>query len=670
MKKTLIIIGALLALLVVVAIAVPAFIPVETYKAQVEQRVEDATGRKLTIAGPVRFSLLPSVAILAKDVHFANATGFAAPEMATLAALEIKLKVMPLLTGEIVIDSFVIDKPAINLEVDSQGRPNWQFSTATQKPAAPSAGGKPAAGGTNGGGSGLKDIRLDNVRLSDGRISFRDAQSNSNFAAEAINLRLSLPDLDTPLRADGGVTWNGRPIKLRIDLAKPRAAMEGKASALAVNVDADLLRFDFKGNVSNSTALNLDGALDLASPNLRDLAAWVGQPLNAPGSGLGPFDVKGQLVMAGTKIGFTNAQLSLDEIRARGSLAVDSSGKVPSITAKLDTNLLDLNPYLPPETTAPASSAAPAAPSAAAPRKSEGWSTEPLDFSGLRGANADLALGVEGLLIRRIKIGESRLAVHLKDGKLAADLTELALYQGQGKGHVALDGSGKIPGVEFAVTLNGVQAEPLLKDAMDIDRLLGTGQAEIQVSSSGGSQAALMQALNGKGAVKFENGAIKGINLAAMMRNVASAFLDAQAGRSEQTDFSELSGSYVIANGIVTNKDLSLQAPLLRVSGAGTVNLPQRSMNYRLEPKIAATTQGQGGRQDTLGLELPVVVSGPWDNLSYKPDLSGVLSNPQNAIEGLRGILGGQGGSSGSSSGAAETKPASPIDQLRGLFGR
>lgn len=665
MKKTLIVIGTLLALLIVVAIAVPFFIPVETYKRQVEQRVEDATGRKLTIAGSVKFSLIPSVAIVAKDVRFANAAGFAAPEMATLAGLELKLKVLPLLSGEIAIDSFVIDKPVINLEVDKQGRPNWQFATATQKPAVPSAGAKPAAGNASGG-SGLKDLKLDNVRLNDGRVSFRDGQSNGTFAAEAINLRLSLPDLDSPFRADGGATWNGKPIKLRIDLAKPRAAMEGKASAVVVNVDADLLRFDFKGNVSNSAALNIDGALDLASPNLRGLAAWAGQPLNAPGSGLGPFDIKGQLAMAGPKMSFTKAQLSLDEIRARGDLSVDTSGKVPSITAKLDTNLLDLNPYLPPETAA-ATASSPAAPPSSAPRKSEGWSTEPMDFSGLRAANADLALGVEGLLIRKIKIGQGKLAVHLRDGKLAADLTELALYQGQGKGHVALDGSGKIPGVDFQMTLSGVQAEPLLKDAMDMDRLLGTGQAQIQVSGSGVSQAALMQALKGKGAVKFENGAIKGINLAAMMRNVASAFLDAEGGRSEQTDFSELSGTYVIANGILTNEDLSLLAPLLRVAGAGTVNLPQRSLNYRLEPRIAATTQGQGGRPNAGGLELPVVVSGPWDNLSYRPDLSGMLSNPQNAIDSLRGILGGQGGSS---TGSGDTKPASPIDQLRGLFGR
>lgn len=664
MKKTLIIVGALLALLIVVAVAVPFFIPVETYKAQVEQRVADATGRKLTIAGPVKFSLLPSVAILAKDVRFANGAGFAAPEMATLAGLEIKLKVLPLLSGEIAIDSFVIDKPVINLEIDRQGRPNWQFATATQKPAAPATAAKPAPGGASGNGGGLKELKLDNVRLNDGRISFRDGQSNSNFAAEAINLRLSLPDLDSPFRADGGATWNGKPIKLRIDLAKPRAVMEGKTSAVAVNVDAELLRFDFKGNVSNGATLSVAGGLDLASPNVRQLAAWAGQPLDAPSSGLGPFDIKGQLAMAGAKASFTNAQVSLDEIRARGDVSVDTSGKVPSIKGRLDTNLLDLNPYLPPET---ASARSPSAAPAAAPRQSAGWSTEPIDLSGLHAANAELALGVEGLLIRKIRIGEGRLAVQLKDGKLAADLTELALYQGQGKGHVALDGSGKIPGVDFEMTLSGVQAEPLLKDAMDLDRLLGTGQAHIQVRGAGASQAALMQALDGKGAVKFENGAIKGINLAAMMRNVASAFLDAEAGRSEQTDFSELSGSYVIANGIVTNKDLSLLAPLLRVSGAGTVNLPQRSLNYRLEPRIAATTQGQGGNRNAAGLELPVMVSGPWDNLSYRPDLSGVLSNPQDAIDSLRGILGGQGGSS---SGTGEGKPASPIDQLRGLFGR
>lgn len=673
MKKILIAVGALVVVLIVVAIAAPFFIPVETFKAQAEQRVQEATGRKLTIAGPVKVSLLPSLAIVAKDVHFANAPGFSTPEMATLGGLELRLKLLPLLSGEVAIDSFVLDKPVINLEVNKQGQPNWQFGDATKKPAAAPQIQQAPASASKGGG--LNELSLGNVKLSDGNITYRDGQSGANYAVEKINLQLALPDLDSPFRADGGLTWNGKPVKLRIDLANPRAMMDGKPSAFAVNVDADLLRLDFKGDAANSNPLKVNGGLDMTVPNVRSLAAWVGQPLAVPGSGLGPFAIKGQLAMAGPKMSFSGAELSLDAIRARGDVMVDSGGKVPYIKAKLDTNTLDLNPYLPPATTTSSpTGSTPATPGAAAPtpRADKGWSTEPIDLSGLRAANADLALGVEGLVIRKIKIGKGQLGVQLKDGKLGANLSELALYQGNGKGHITLDGSSKVPALSLDMALSGVQAEPLLKDVMDMDRLSGTGQANIQVAGSGASQADLMRALNGKGNVKFENGAIKGINLGAMVRNVSTAFLDAQAGRAEQTDFTELSGTYVIEKGIVKNNDLAMQAPLLRLAGAGTVDLPQRSMNYRVEPKVAATAQGQGGRADATGVAIPVVISGSWDNLSYKPDLSGLLNNPQGAVEGLRGILGGQGGASGSGSGSggSQPAPAKPADQLRGLFGR
>lgn len=675
MKKLLIGLGVLILIILVVAIAAPFFIPAATFKNQIEQRAEAATGRKLTIAGPVKISLLPSVAVVAKDVHFANGPGYSDPDMATLAGLELKLKVLPLLSGEVAVDSFVLDKPVIHLEVDKQGRPNWQFAKASaQKPA---QGQGPAPAEPDEGG-GLNELRLDNVRLNDGRVTYRDHQSGTNYTVEAINLKLALPDLDSPFRADGGLTWNGKPVKLTVDLTNPRAMLDGKSSNLALAVNADPVRFDFKGNASNSNPAKVDGTLDLNVPNVRSLAAWVGKPLTVAGSGLGPFELKGKLVAAGPKVSFTGAELSLDAIRARGDVSLDSSGKVPYVKAKLDTNTIDLNAYMPPSTAPSSTGRSSSTPDAAAPtaRTSEGWSTEPIDLSGLRAANADLALSVEGLIIRKIKIGQGHLGVQLKDGKLVADLADLALYQGNGKGHVTLDGSGKVPGIGLDMNLAGVQAEPLLKDMMDLDRLSGTGNGQIQVSGSGASQADLMKALNGKGAVKFENGAIRGVNLAAMIRNVSTAFLDAQAGRAQQTDFSELSGTFVIEKGILKNNDLILQAPLLRLTGAGTVDLPQRSIHYRIEPKVAATIEGQGGRQDAGGLAVPVVIEGSWDHLSYKPDLSALLKDPQGAVEGLRGILGGQGsggssgGSGSNSGGTGQEAPPNPVDQLRGLFGR
>jgi AsmA protein len=125
MKKILIAVAAVFAVLIVVAIAVPFVVPTETWKGEIERRATEATGRKLTIAGPVRLSIFPAVAVVANDVSFANAPGADEPMMATLGKLEVRVRVMPLLSGNLAIDRFVLDKPVIHLAVDRQGKPNW-----------------------------------------------------------------------------------------------------------------------------------------------------------------------------------------------------------------------------------------------------------------------------------------------------------------------------------------------------------------------------------------------------------------------------------------------------------------------------------------------------------------------------------------------------------------
>ncbi len=144
---------------------------------------------------------------------------------------------------------------------------------------------------------------------------------------------------------------------------------------------------------------------------------------------------------------------------------------------------------------------------------------------------------------------------------------------------------------------------------------------------SGASQRAIVSNLNGNGSLAFTDGAVKGINLGAMLRNVGSAFLDASAGTPQQTDFTEITGTFTITNGVLDNQDLQLLSPLLRVAGAGTVDMPPRTVNYRITPKLVASGEGQGGQSGASGITIPVVVSGPWSDLSFKPDLAGALQN-------------------------------------------
>ncbi|MDH3921125.1 MAG: AsmA-like C-terminal region-containing protein, partial [Rhodospirillales bacterium] len=298
------------------------------------------------------------------------------------------------------------------------------------------------------------------------------------------------------------------------------------------------------------------------------------------------------------------------------------------------------------------------------------WSDEPIDLSGLKAADVDFGLTVGGIRVQDVKVGRSALAVSLKGGLLVADLEELNLYDGKGKGKITVDGRGKVPAVRNAFTMEGISAEPLLTDAAKFDRLAGTGQFEISVSTQGKSERAMVEALNGKGAVKFVDGAIKGVNLAAMVRNVKSAFVPGGAGDTQKTDFAELSGTFRIENGILRNDDLKLLNPLIRLAGAGTSDLPKRRVDYRVEPKVVGSLKGQGAEDEAKGLMVPVTVKGPWHDLKYRPDLAGlvggVAKDPAKALEGAKETLKGltkppeEGG---------ETAVPDPKKALKKLFG-
>jgi len=677
MKKLLIAVAVLVVLLLAAVVVVPQLIPVETYKNQITAQVRAATGRELIIGGDMNVSVIPKVAVSMEKVTFANAPGARSAEMVTLGSLDVELAIWPLLSGEVVVDRFVLIEPVINLEVDRQGRPNWQFAEAGT--------GQPAAGGGAGQGGGdgttsLSDLRLGDIRLVDGLVTYFDARTGAEQRVSGIDMTLRLPDLDSAFSAEGDFVWNDEEIALKLGADKPRALMTNGTTGVTAELSAAPVQFRFGGDVTAGAAPEVAGKIDLSVPSVRGLAAWTGSPL-PEGGGLEPLAIRGTLAAEGQKVTFSDAEIEIDAIKSKGELFVDASGARPFLKGRLDVEMLDVNPYLPaPQEGTPASGAGGGS---GQPSAQAGWSREPIDLSGLKAVDADFTLTTGGIKVQKIEIGKSALTVRLKGGRLVADLTEMALYDGQGTATVVVDGSGSVPAIEHRLNISGVQAQPLLNAAADFGRLSGTVNADVGVTARGASQAALIAASQGKGAVKFADGAIEGINLAGMVRNVQSAFLDPSARETQKTDFSELSGTFTIANGILKNDDLQMLSPLLRITGAGTVDLPQRTVDYRVEPKAVASLTGQGGREDLGGVMVPVIIEGPWDNIGYKPDLAGILKQQidpgkaleqlkEGGVEGLKGLIpGGSGSSDGTSgTGASGGTAPSPADALKGLFGR
>lgn len=669
MKKLLIVVGTVVVLVIVAALVVPFVIPAETYKSELLSRIESATGRSAKIEGDFKFSILPRVQFVAGKVSFANAAGGKAAAMATVDELNVQVGLFPLLSGEVEIDSFILERPVINLEIDRAGKPNWQIGGAAPV--------RKTDGARSSGGPGISALRLGDVRLVDGQVFYSDARTNVSHRVDAINMSVALPSLNDPLKAEGSFNWNKEKIDLSLALSNPNAYLNGKKTDIEARLAGAPVRLSFKGWASSGAQIKAGGDLGLDIPSVRKLAGWAGAPLQAPGSGYGPLKISGQVDVNGQKYAFRKAELSLDDIKGTGEIEVDGAGRRPLITATLQLDQLDLNPYLPPEAAAPASSGNTSSnPAPARTEATAGWSDDPIDLSGLNSANAELDLSVRGILVRKIKIGQADLAVRLKDGVLVTDLKKIALYEGFGNARFSADGAGRVPRIGLSFDLDKFQASPFLADAMDFKRIEGTAKAKLSVKSEGRTERELVSALDGAGEVKFLDGAIRGINLAAMVRNVSSAFLDPTASKAQKTDFAELSGTYVIRQGVLTNNDLELKSPLLRLSGKGTVSLPKRRVDYRIEPKIVASTKGQGATDPAKGIKVPVIVSGPWENVSYKPDLTGAIDSlakdPGKVLDAVKGVIPGKSG--GGASEPNKSVPDLPIPdaakKLKGLFGR
>jgi AsmA protein len=235
---------------------------------------------------------------------------------------------------------------------------------------------------------------------------------------------------------------------------------------------------------------------------------------------------------------------------------------------------------------------------------------------------------------------------------LKCGITSLGAYGGQASGELDIDVSGANPAYALRSDLVGVRALPLLRSAAGFDKLDGKMQAKIAVRSTGPSQRAIMSNLNGTVFAVFQDGAIRGLNVAQMIRSLTSTTLSGwQESREQTTDLTQLSASFRIEQGQATTSDLTLVGPLVKMTGTGTVDLGTKSLAFRVEPKLVMTTEGQGRAADPVGFGIPVVIDGPWAEPRIYPDMAGMLDNPDAAYAKLKemgkGLFGPGGGGLG-----------------------
>ena len=614
MKKLLIglaVFAALNVVMLAIAIALPFFISGDVYRAEIITLVERATGRQFRIDGPIKFALLPELTLSAEDVAFANAPGGEAPHMAQLKSIEIKIRPRPLLSGKLEIDGFALVEPEIALEVDKQGEPNWRLGAPAPKAAAAQPP-PPPKHKISDLITMLDRFHVAGFEIRNGNASFYDARDGTRWTASDIDVKFAMAGLDSPLTADGNATWKGETVYFDYAIARPGAFEGGAPSHIELHVTSNPVHFDFSGEGVGEPEPKLNGTIVLDVPSLRSFAKWAGIPIAEQGTGLGRFAIKGTLDVTGEVYGFGKAEVDLDAIKGTGGIVYDNSRVRPYVRGSLVLDALDLNPYLGPAN-------APPAPQVAAandpPAANKDWSDAPIDLSLLKLADVYFELGTGSIRYRNIAIGESALNLQLKNGLLTASLTKLSLYGGSGQGQVVIDGGSRVPAISESFTLNNVNLELLLRDVDNITVLSGPASLDMVVAGHGKSQRAIASSLTGKGSIHLDKGAIQGVRVLDMVHTATAILTLGLAGGGDRTDFDSFDANFVITDGVLKNTNLKLISSDLPVNGAGTVNLPQKQVAYRLTPKLSGL------------LAVPVNIVGPWDDLAFQPDYMGSLKS-------------------------------------------
>ncbi|MCD9111385.1 AsmA family protein [Bradyrhizobium japonicum] len=265
------------------------------------------------------------------------------------------------------------------------------------------------------------------------------------------------------------------------------------------------------------------------------------------------------------------------------------------------------------------------------------WSNAPIDVSGLNYVDAQIRISANEAVIGDARLAPLALDAKLAGGVLKASTANLGAYDGQVSGEVILDATSGAPSFAMHSDLVGVRALPLLQGLAEFDRIDGKLQAKLALRSAGTSQRALMANMQGTAFVNFQDGAIRGINIAQMIRSLTSGTLSGwQDSEAQSTDLSQLSASFRIDKGQAVTTDLNLIGPLVRVTGAGTIALDTKMMGFRVEPKLVMTTEGQGRASEPVGFGIPVMIQGSWSQPRIYPDMAGMLDNPDAAYAKLR----------------------------------
>lgn len=597
--------------LVLLAVGALFLLPAERIAQLATERFEAETGRELTIRGEVSPQIWPNLAIRIEDVSLANASWSTQGPMLTAERLEVGVSLAALTSETVDVKTLELVSPRILFEISDQGEANWAIVQPVDAEAV-------ADGDITAEEVGLPDIRMNAATLTDGSFTFIDHRSDTVHRLEALDANIALPNLAEAARVDGSGLYNGTPVRVGLGLDTPAKMLGGQLTDITLSMASGGTSVDLEGQAALEP-VGFNGRIVLKSAERAQLFQALGQQVPDLPRGLGRdvIELNSALVVASDtgSVHLREMVLGLDNNQITGAVDVMTQGAKPKLVAQLQADRLDLV-GLSQQGRNEATQG-----EAAALNGASGWSTETIDVSALQLFDAELRLNSGPVDLGDAKLDQLSMASTLTNGRMVNTLQPLALYGGQVVGDLVVNSNGGLS-TRANLTMSDLELLPFLTEFVDFDRLDGATDATVSLLAVGNSLDTLIRSVDGEGQFSVGQGELLGLDIPGMIRNLDFKY----RGEGAKTVFNGITSTFTVTDGVVNNSNMQFDAPLLKASGAGLINLGAQSLDYQTFTTIL---QDNGAN----GLTLPIQIFGPWSDPSIVPQLAALVGQDLEELE-------------------------------------
>jgi AsmA protein len=353
MKRFLKIVAIVIAVLVVIAIAIPFLVDANTFRPKLEAELTDALGREVKV-GNISLSLL-SGGVTADNISIADDPQFSKTAFVQAKSLKVGVEMIPLIFSRTLnITQLTLDQPQISL-VKSENGEKWNFSSLGGKnPSAPAAAHTTENAATKtssqtpapeSAGGGNPNLSVGKLNVNNGKLTVAKADSTEpqrvydkvNVEVTNFSFNSSFPftvSANTP--SGGTMKLSGTagpinpadaaltPLNARISVQKMNLAASGfidPAAGIAGIADLD-------GTIaSDGHEAKVNGTLKATNLQVVKKGAPAGRPVDVK------FAVVHNLVRETGNI--TQGDVTMGQAVAHLTGTYDAHGKVTAVNLKL-----------------------------------------------------------------------------------------------------------------------------------------------------------------------------------------------------------------------------------------------------------------------------------------------------------------------------------------------